>query len=654
MCDKIEYEMHMDQSKILGCNNKTLNTTFNPFQRGFFTLLEQRIDAAILNVLYWAQTEQGPPEIHDEDAVTFEDIIEDTEVSDSKIVYGTKSKNKSGNLGDFWGKTGIEEEHHFKPGTPKPPYGNSDNQLTAGNSYIDPFTDKNVFGNQKIGNDLTYNPVRQFGDTSGQVPGGDPFFNKFNNRNSLPNQANPQHPIPDYNNNRKSFPNNFGIPSDLFSNTENPQNEYKNHGGGQRERTPRSEFGVPGGRSGNAGGQAEGGNMFHNNTNNPTTLSTTQQTQYNNMSGPGFWRNLTPSQLQQNPNNFNPGIQENQQGNLGGRMLGSDSKQIQNPGGGILDSQNVFFRPGNSAMHSNDEKSSHPGSLSSFNSLSFLGGVGQSLGPGLPASHAMGGSTSKVSKQVADSTQDCDVATQSLLNSMFFSLGSEIFQEAPSLAPVEHVAKVPFALFGIIPTELQMLQTPSSTAGIHQRVTLPGTLSLGTLLPSLAGSPLDAIILNDTTLTYRSNCTPTVPAGLTLATTIQLSGFLDPVNTVLRDVFHQERPRLEVSGLISTRADCLKHIPAPSGFTLRGALPEVKINMFGVLNLTELGVSIMGCRKGSAGGYDYSYGFDGRGRIADIDVNFSMTKHHDDYDVFLAMTGEIWNNVGGLVGVNVR
>lgn len=237
-------------------------------------------------------------------------------------------------------------------------------------------------------------------------------------------------------------------------------------------------------------------------------------------------------------------------------------------------------------------------------------------------------------------------------NTSLLNFGIDAKSDVPPAAPAQYIVKGDFFLFGLIPAELHSLQS-SSCSGIHQRVTLPGDLSLGNLLPTLAGSPLDAITLTDTTLTYRSRRTLTLPAGLTLATTIHLSGFLDPINTVLHDIFGQDNPRINFSGLISTDQDCLKKPPTPSGFTLRGDLPEVSITLFDVLELTHLGVSITGRRISSAGGYDYGYGFHGRGRIADLDLDFSMRKHHDRYQMMLAMTGEIWNNVGGVVGINV-
>lgn len=250
-------------------------------------------------------------------------------------------------------------------------------------------------------------------------------------------------------------------------------------------------------------------------------------------------------------------------------------------------------------------------------------------------------------------TSSCFAESQSPpFNTIPLDFGLDIALDVLHSAPAEYVVKGGFRLFGLIPAELHTLQT-SSTSGTHQRVTLPGNLSLGNLLPTLAGSPLDAITLTDTTLTYRSQPTPTLPAGLTLATTIHLSGFLDPINTVLREVFGQDRPRIDFSGLISSQPDCLTQSPTPSGFTLRGELPEVSITLFGVLELTHLSVSIMARRISSAGGYDYAYGFDGRGRIADLDLDLSMRKHHDHYRMMLAMTGEIWKNVGGVVGINV-
>lgn len=530
MCTKIEYELLMGgRASLLGTTDGRLATDFYPFQRGFFTLFEQRIDAAILNKAYKDATTWEPPDIHEEDEVTIEEI---------------------GKLKD---DGSMETEHDGSMET----------------EHI-------------------------------------------------------------------TFPNNISDKSTFFTNNAAKQERIFN--------TKPS--------TSNLGGQMPGGNLFHSNPNTLGTFSynpTAQQKPFLNMGGPGTPGNLTPSQQQQNQTNVNPSTQENQYGNLGGNPFGKYSNLAFNQSGSLFSSQNSFPLRGNSGENSNNGQSSLPGSLSSLNSLSFLGRtVIQPFSPGPPASQ------SKIGQQAADGTKGCDAETQAFpLNSMFLSFAPETLQRTPPSTPTEHVAKAPFKLFGIIPTELHMLQTPSSTSGIHQRVTLPGTLSLGTLLPSLAGSPIDAIMLLDTTLTYRSKRTRTVPAGLTLATTILLSGFLDPVKTVLRDVFHQEKPRIEVSGLISTEQDCLKSVPAPSGFTLRGVLPEVNINLFGVLDLTELGVRIMGRRKCSAGGYDYAYGFDGRGRIADIDLDFSMTKHRNNYQVFLAMKGDIWKNVGGLVGVDV-
>lgn len=628
MCKSIEYTMDIRKCELLGCTSN-LRTVFYPFQRGFFTLLEQRIDAAILTNLF--KTRKGAPPltgIHPDDEITFQDIDkeEDALVNDSITPKSNDEKVKP------WGDDEmliekVKDLNLFKPSIPIKQYGNAGNQVPVGNSqHSDPTTPNSNYGDAGLWGGKTVNKEEK--DPTHYIPMNESMISGKN--------------LPEWNplqNDSTTSENNGGkgvkmvIEQEKNLNTVTPSTPEKQHG--------------------NAGNKVPAGNTNSSNYYSDPAAHQNMKWAFTDNVGWGGPKEETE-----------PSAQGDQYGGSGGKTLGSYSKQAPNPASGLLDSQNVFFLHENSAKNSGKGQSPQPGSLSSLNSLSFLsggnslsffGGSGiQSFNPAPSTTSASNGSKPKVDKKATDGSQSYDAETQShLLNSMFFGFGPQVGEQAPPEPPVEHVAKVPFALFGLIPAELQMLQSPSLKAGIHQRVTLPGTLSLGTLLPSLAGSPLDAIMLLDTTLTYRSKRTPTVPAGLTLATTIQLSGFLDPVNTVLRDVFHQKKPRINVSGLISTQPDALKEVPAPSGFTLRGELPEVNINLFGVLDITNLGVSIMGRRKGSAGGYDYAYGFDGRGKIADIELDFSLSKDRDYYQIFLAMTGEIWKNVGGVVGINV-
>lgn len=52
---------------------KSFETTFYPFQRGFFTVLEQRIDSLILDWLYRNQTTDQVPENDPADVPSVED-----------------------------------------------------------------------------------------------------------------------------------------------------------------------------------------------------------------------------------------------------------------------------------------------------------------------------------------------------------------------------------------------------------------------------------------------------------------------------------------------------------------------------------------------------------------------------------------------------
>ena len=76
-------------------------------------------------------------------------------------------------------------------------------------------------------------------------------------------------------------------------------------------------------------------------------------------------------------------------------------------------------------------------------------------------------------------------------------------QPQAGAAPDEFVLKGSFELFGVLQTELYSLQSPN-VEGVHHRISLPGELSLGKVVPSLADSDMSAIKLFNTTITYRS------------------------------------------------------------------------------------------------------------------------------------------------------
>ena len=226
---------------------------------------------------------------------------------------------------------------------------------------------------------------------------------------------------------------------------------------------------------------------------------------------------------------------------------------------------------------------------------------------------------------------------------------------ATKATPSGFVVQADFLLFGKHKVSLSSLQSASQTGAQHYRIALPTELSLGVFMPSLAGSDLDAIALRDTTVTYRSQGTQ---AGLTLHTTITLSGMLQPVNALLRDVFGQTKPRIDVTTVLSTSRsarECLTRVPQPLGFTMRGELPEVNIpDLFGVLTVTHIGIDVMGSRRGSAGGYDMGYAFFGRGHVgAATQVKWRIDKFGEHWSVSVYTESSSWKNVAGIDGVDV-
>ena len=226
-------------------------------------------------------------------------------------------------------------------------------------------------------------------------------------------------------------------------------------------------------------------------------------------------------------------------------------------------------------------------------------------------------------------------------------------QPQAGAVPDEFVLKGSYKLFGVLQTELYSLQSPN-VQGVHHRISLPGEMSLGKLVPSLADSDMNAIKLVNTTITYRSHATETAPSGLSLSTSVYLSGFLQPINTVLRDVLGQDKPHIDMTGLLGTGdIEVLTRVPTPKGFTLRGELPGVKVNLFGIMDITQLGLDIMGTRMGSKGGYKYAYGFFGSGKIADASVDWYIMKYGRSYHITIVTQSDTWTNVGGITGINV-
>jgi hypothetical protein len=227
--------------------------------------------------------------------------------------------------------------------------------------------------------------------------------------------------------------------------------------------------------------------------------------------------------------------------------------------------------------------------------------------------------------------------------------------QQPGDVPKEFVVKADFDLFGKHKVKFYSLQTPVQGDAQHLRMELPKDISLGAFMPSVAGSDLDAIALRNIVIEFKSHGRR---AGLMLKTTITLDGMLSPVNSLLRDVFGQTDPRIDVTALLSSSRSanqCLTRVPQPLGFTLRGELPDVNIpDLFGVLTVTHIGIDVMGTRVGSAGGYELGYGFFGRGHVGEATrVEWAINKFGDRWSIAIYTESSDWKNIAGIDGVDV-
>lgn len=217
---------------------------------------------------------------------------------------------------------------------------------------------------------------------------------------------------------------------------------------------------------------------------------------------------------------------------------------------------------------------------------------------------------------------------------------------------IESITHEDFNLFGVIQVTVSHIES-KAFPGYHQIVSIPQPLSIGKLIPSFAESQLNMISILDTKFYYRSEGTALEPQGLGFSTTVTFSGFLEPINNVLCDIFQQKNPSLNMSGHFRAGKDWMSKPPGPADFTLRGELPGLDISIFTVLSIKRLGIDLMGIRKGSQGGYDFSYGFFGTGRISKVEVNWYIRKSSQTYMIMAVTQSETWKNLGDCKGLDV-
>lgn len=79
----MDYKLEIPGSKLMPLSPGYFEVTFYPFERGFFTVLEQRIDSLILDRLYKSKTTKPVPENDPADVPSMEE--NDTDINNGEI-----------------------------------------------------------------------------------------------------------------------------------------------------------------------------------------------------------------------------------------------------------------------------------------------------------------------------------------------------------------------------------------------------------------------------------------------------------------------------------------------------------------------------------------------------------------------------------------
>ena len=219
-------------------------------------------------------------------------------------------------------------------------------------------------------------------------------------------------------------------------------------------------------------------------------------------------------------------------------------------------------------------------------------------------------------------------------------------------------------LFGFIQSKLYIYQGLPTLEFPYAETVHPNqkSVSLGTFIPELKGSPLDAIILENPHFTFSEySFSRTELPGLRFETDVLFQGVLEPIADVFRDFFGQPNPALHVSTYLGGYRNWKRPI-APSSFVLRGSLAQCSLKVADILEFTTIGVEISAMKVSSLDGrteWKMGFGFFGKlnltvpGSVVPLQVEYLLNDFSGTYTLFLELTDEEWVDVFGVKGLNV-
>ncbi|KAI8654332.1 hypothetical protein NCS56_01390200 [Fusarium sp. Ph1] len=207
-------------------------------------------------------------------------------------------------------------------------------------------------------------------------------------------------------------------------------------------------------------------------------------------------------------------------------------------------------------------------------------------------------------------------------------------------------------LLRFIPAKIYIYQSAATTKALHSqpyteivRVTGTEKLSLGTFVPTLAGSGWDIIQLVDPKLGFVETTNGLLDdRGLFFETDLVFTGALQPVSNFLRDFFRQKEPGIRFSAGLA-----------------ESTLRDVSVNIFDILEFREIGVELLGTRlyDTQKQGMKWHFGFGFFGHlhvtmprsVVPLQVDYKLRKILSVWELKLCLKNDDWVNVMGIEGL---
>ncbi|KAF3908877.1 hypothetical protein AA313_de0203343 [Arthrobotrys entomopaga] len=218
--------------------------------------------------------------------------------------------------------------------------------------------------------------------------------------------------------------------------------------------------------------------------------------------------------------------------------------------------------------------------------------------------------------------------------------------------------------YGLLPGRLEIYENVNRQQP-YSEIFRPkiSSFSLGAFFPSMKGYSIDAIELENVTLSYLACTVDDLEyTGIYLQSDVIFTGVLQPISDVLHEYFGQQHPSLHLSTYLGAIRDW-NSFPSINQLTLTGSIERMSAKLFDVLEFTRVGVELLidanhDLSTGSSKWY-FGYGFFGDvnvsvpGSVVPLQCHFHLQKLPSTYLLSITLKDEEWKEVFGIKGLNL-